>query len=123
MLPRWKWIDHFVRYWSDPYRRQFFKRYEHMPDHELDRKRNVSRENIRKGHRVEHYKRKHEVIWAIQSRRERKQHKRARRAEARALIGLIGVPTLVGLLIILWNKLERVLSSVLDMVAFGAQVF
>ena len=118
VLPRWKWIDCFLPFWSDRDLRWYYKRYKFVSDEELGRKLAVCRESINRGHRKDSFERKQEVLWAIETGRGKARHRSERRAELRAWIMLLGAVGVVGMVVKSWDKiapwLEGVRSSIFD---------
>lgn len=77
ILPRWKWVDRFLPFWSDLALRDYYKMYKFVPDAELERKLSVCRKAIIKGHRVPDFTRKQAVLWSIRSSRGKVAQRRA----------------------------------------------
>ena len=92
-LPRWKIFDCILPFWSDRNLRWFYGRYKYERPDQIARKREVCRKAVLKGHRVDSFKRKQEVLWFIDVKAEKRRRRREFREE---FFGWLTLPGLIG---------------------------
>ena len=93
MLPRCKAFDRIFPFWSDKDLRWFYRRYKYERPDQIARKREVCRRAVLKGHRVDSFKRKQEVLWFIDVKAEKRRRRREFREE---FFGWLTLPGLIG---------------------------